>query len=143
MRDAGVEVNRVARLQGGLVFAVMERQFAIQHIEEFISRMHMSLGFGWLRQGYKLRKVGIHVPVWHHVAQAYEEVGRRFHPGLRQTHTLLTTVNAEHSLRLRIEKVREILRKNHRNACQVAQSRHHAARFQLREEAGAESCMTA
>ena len=102
---AGVEVDRVAGLEGALIVAVAEVELALKHVEEFEAGVHVRARLVILLKRDELGEVGVHVPVGNQVAEALKKVGRLVDAGLRQAHTLLAPVDAEHGLRLTFEKI--------------------------------------
>jgi hypothetical protein len=114
-------------------------KLAIEHIEKLISRMHVRLGLHLLGEGDKLGEIGVHMAVGHHVSKALEVVGGGGNSGLRQPHALLAAVNPEDGVGLGLEKIGEVLGKDHGDAGEIAQGRDHTAGFQLGKKAGRKS----
>ena len=135
MGGAGVEVDRVAWTERGLMLAVLECELAVEYIKEFEAGVHVRLRF-WTLLRHKLGEVGVHVPVGNHVAETLEEVGGRLDPGLRQTHAILAPMDTKNRMGLGLEEVGKVLGENHGNAGEVAESWDHAAGFQLGKKAG-------
>jgi len=83
------------------------------------------------------------MPVRHHVPQALKEIRGNLHPGLRKPHPLLAPVYTEQRIRLRLEKIGQVLRENHCDPRQVPQGRHHLPRLKLGKETGRQPGMPA
>ena len=143
MWRGGVEVDGVALAEGAAVFAVVEREFAVEDVEEFESGVHVRLGFVGRRDGNELSEVWVHVAIGNHVAEAFKVVGGIVGAGLRETYAFFAPVDAEHGLRLGLEEVREIFGKNHGDAGQIAQGGHDAAGFELRQKTGGQAGVAA
>jgi hypothetical protein len=84
----------------------------------------------------ELGKVGVHVAVGDHVAEALKEVGGLVDAGLREPDPLLAAMHAEEGGGLGFEEVRQVLGKDHGDAGEVAEGGHHSARFKLGKKAG-------
>ena len=106
VRRAGIKVNGIAGFKRAGLVAVMNIQFAIQHVEELKAGMHVSLGFHIFGEGDKLGKVGVHVAVGDHVSQTLEVIGGSSDAGLGQTDTLFAAVNPENGVRLGFKEIR-------------------------------------
>lgn len=132
MGRAGIEVNGIGGTQRDLMLAMLQAEFAVQDIEEFIAGMQVRPRFLGLRKWYEFGEIGVHVAVGHHIAEAFEVVAGRFHAGLRKADTILAPVHPKNGMRLGFEKVREVFGEDHGNARQVTECGHNAAGFELR-----------
>lgn len=103
---AGIKVNGVTWFESAGLVAVMNIQFAIQHVEELKAGMHVGLGFHIFGERNKLGKVGVHVAVGDHVSQTLEVIGGSSDAGLGQTDTLFAAVNPENGVRLGFKEIR-------------------------------------
>jgi hypothetical protein len=136
VRRTGIEVNRIALLEFALVFAVMETQLAIEEIEELEARMHVGFGEHIAGEGNELGEVGVHVAVGDHVAQALKEICGQIDACLGKADPLLAAMNAEEGGGLGLEKVGQVLGKDHGDAGEIAEGGDDAAGFKLGKKAG-------
>jgi hypothetical protein len=109
VRGAGIEIDSISGAEGAVVLSVVEFEFALEDIEELVTRMHVSTRLLCPFERNELRKVGVHVSIGDHVAEAFEVVRWLLNAGLRESDAVFATVNAEHGLRFRFKEVGEVL----------------------------------
>ncbi len=135
VRRCCVEVHRIPSLQVMRHLRMPQVQLARKHIQKLKSRMLVRLRLTPSLRRQELRKVRMEPAIRHQVPQTLKKVVGILYTRLRFSHPVLRPVNPKRGLRLRLEKVAQILRKHHGNPRQVSQRRHHPARLQLRQKA--------
>lgn len=142
VRRRGMEKDRIAPFQIFDLPLMGQTEAAGEHIKELCAGMRVGLGLPALRGLQKLGDIGRNAPVDRYMAEAFKVIPGIFHATLRQLLAFIRTENAKQLGPLRLEEITHVLGKDHGDAGEVPQGRHHAPGLQLRQEAGRKACVT-